>query len=90
MIFDVGEHLNIWQQEAKVKEEPYVTPWKHEEVSLKMWPMGAPGWTWLLKNGLIDLMEHNSIKPLLPVYASLVSTYGDMASLQHSRIHTHF
>ena len=54
--FDVGEHLDIWQKEAKVKEEPYVTPWEHEKVSFKMWPMGAPGWTWLLKNGCIDLM----------------------------------
>ena len=53
---DVGEHLNRWQQEAKMKEGPYATPWEHEKVSLKMWPMGAPGWTWLLKNGLIDLM----------------------------------
>ena len=54
--FDVGEHLQEWQQEAKAKEDPYVTPWKHETVSLKMWPTGAPGWTWLLKNGLIDVM----------------------------------
>jgi len=53
---DVGEHLEVWQKEAKATEEPYVTPWTHETVSLKMWPTGAPGWTWLLKNGLIDLM----------------------------------
>ncbi len=53
---DVGEHLDIWQKEAKLKEDPYTTPWEHENVSLKMWPLGAPGWTWLLKNGLIDLM----------------------------------
>jgi hypothetical protein len=53
---DVGEHLTMWQKEAKAREEPYVTPWEHETVSLKMWPTGAPGWTWLLKNGLIDLM----------------------------------
>ncbi len=33
--FDVGEHLDIWQKEAKVKEEPYVTSWEHEKVSFE-------------------------------------------------------
>ena len=53
---DIGEQLGVWQKEAKAREDIYVTTWEHEGIALKMWPLGAPGWTWLLKNGFIDLM----------------------------------
>jgi hypothetical protein len=50
------EQLEDWQEIAQRNDAPCVTPWKHEEVKFKMWPKGADGWKWLLKNGLIDVM----------------------------------
>ena len=48
--------LTDWRELARLNEEPYVTPWEHEGTKLKMWHKDAPGWSWLLKNGSIDLM----------------------------------
>jgi len=48
--------LKDWRELARCNEEPYVTPWEHEHIKLKMWHKDAPGWAWLLKNGFIDLM----------------------------------
>ncbi len=53
---EVGEHLRETQELAKANEAPTPTQWKHQEQTLMAFPHGAPGWRWLLKNGLIDVM----------------------------------
>lgn len=52
----VTQYVKDWQEMAQANEAPCITSWKHEGITLKMWPHGASGWKWLLKNGYIDLM----------------------------------
>lgn len=52
----VEVQLKEWQEQAKADNHPYATAWVHEGQTLMMYPNGTSGWTFLLKNGLIDLM----------------------------------
>ncbi len=52
----IKELLEDWQEIAQSNNAPCLTSWEHEGLRLQMWPKGADGWKWLLKNGLIDLM----------------------------------
>jgi hypothetical protein len=53
---EVKHLLEDWQEIAQSNDAPCITSWEHEGLRLQMWPKGADGWKWLLKNGLIDLM----------------------------------
>lgn len=52
----VEVQLKEWQEQAQADNHPYATAWVHEGQTLMMYPNGTPGWTFLLKNGFIDLM----------------------------------
>ncbi len=54
--YDVGVHLQEWQEIAKANEEPHITPWVHQGQTFLAYPHGVPGWKWLLKNGSLDFM----------------------------------
>src|ERR1700730_1739475 len=53
---EMDAQLFQWQELAKQEEKPYITPWVHEGIALKMQPRGTPTHRYLLRNGLIDLL----------------------------------
>ncbi len=83
------EQLAAWFEQARTRNEPYMTPWLHEGQALLLAPQGTANYRYLLNNGSVDVMIGPRLHNGAPFRVRFLSEYLWRGGVDLAVVNTH-